>query len=203
MVSGCRNGGPLAHFFIGGPRTELARLHEALEGAVQAKTSEGRAADIERLIAPSLEAMGYQIVRVMISGNRRVVLQIMAERSADGGMDVDDCAQVSRAVAAILDVEDPIAGAYTLEVSSPGIDRPLTRLADFERFAGLEAKIELVAPIDGRRRFSGRIAGLDGGDVLLLTDVGELRLAFAAIAKAKLKLTDELIASSPNQGHGQ
>jgi len=184
------------------PLTEIAGLPQALEGTVLAKTSEGKAAEIDRLIAPSLEAMGYEIVRVMISGNQRVVLQIMAERSSDGGMNVEDCANVSRAVAAILDVEDPLSGAYTLEVSSPGIDRPLTRLADFERFAGFEAKIEVLVPVDGRRRFSGRLAGLDDGDVLLHGDEGEVRLAFAEIAKAKLKLTDELIAVSQQQENG-
>jgi ribosome maturation factor RimP len=177
-------------------------LSQALEGTVLAKTSEGKAAEIERLIAPSLEAMGYDIVRVMISGNRRVVLQIMAERRSDGGMNVEDCANVSRAVAAILDVEDPLSGTYTLEVSSPGIDRPLTRLNDFERFAGFEAKIEVLVPIDGRRRFSGRLAGLDDRDIVLEGEEGVVRLAFDGIAKAKLKLTDELIAASQQRDNG-
>src|SRR3546814_1921648 len=96
--------------------------------------------------------MGYDIVRVQLSGGDWLRLQIMAERRTDGGMDVDDCAEVSRAVAAILDVEDPVDSAYTLEVSSPGIDRPLTRLADFDRFAGFEARLETALPIEGRRR---------------------------------------------------
>ena len=164
-----------------------------------AKTSEGKAAEIERLIAPSLQAMGYDIVRILISGKQRAVLQIMAERSSDGGMNVDDCASVSRAVSAILDVEDPIAGAYTLEVSSPGLDRPLTRLADFTRFAGYEAKVEMTLPLDGRRRFTGRLLGVRREDVLLDTDDGEISLPYAGVAKAKLLLTDELIKASQSE----
>ncbi|MFQ6017511.1 MAG: ribosome maturation factor RimP [Kiloniellaceae bacterium] len=160
-----------------------------------AKTSAGKAVEVEQLIAPSLAAMGYDIVRVVLSGNRRARLQIMAERRDGAGMVIDDCAQISRAVEAILDVEDPIPGPYELEVSSPGIDRPLTRLADFERFAGFEAKVELQAPIDGRRRWTGRLLGLKGGQVRLGADTGEVTLPFAGIVKAKLLLTDELIAA--------
>jgi ribosome maturation factor RimP len=166
-----------------------------------AKTSEGKAVEVEKLIAPSLTAMGYDIVRVLLSGSRRPRLQIMVERSDGGGMVVDDCAKASRAVAAILDVEDPIAGPYELEVSSPGIDRPLTRLADFERFAGFEAKIELEAPAEGRRRWTGRLLGLDGEGVRLETESGEMTLPFAGIVKAKLLLTDELIAA-PSRAQG-
>lgn len=160
-----------------------------------AKTSEGKAAEVEKLIAPSLTAMGYDIVRVLLLGSRRPRLQIMAERSDGTGMVVDDCAKVSRAVGAILDVENPIAGPYELEVSSPGIDRPLTRLADFDRFAGFEAKIEMGAPIEGRRRWAGHLLGLDGERVRLETESGEVTLPFAGIVKAKLLLTDELIAA--------
>ncbi len=174
-------------------------MSQALEQAptVLAKTSEGKAAEVEALIAPSLAAMGYDIVRVLLSGGDRLRLQIMAERHADGGMNVDDCAEVSRAVAAILDVEDPIESAYTLEVSSPGIDRPLTRLADFDRFAGFEGRVEMINPIDGRRRFSGRLRGTREAAVLLESEDGEVALPFAAIQKAKLLLTDELIAAQP------
>ncbi len=161
-----------------------------------AKTSEGSAARVEALIAPSLQAMGYEIVRVLISGKQRAILQIMAERASDGGMSVDDCAAVSRAVSAILDVEDPISGAYTLEVSSPGIDRPLTRFADFERFAGFDARVEMQLPIDGRRRFSGHLKGAEDEKVRIETEEGEFELPFAGIAKAKLLLTDALIAAS-------
>lgn len=161
-----------------------------------AKTSEGKAAEVERLIAPSIEAMGYDIVRVQLSGGDRLRLQIMAERRADGGMNVDDCTEVSRAVAAILDVEDPIDSAYTLEVSSPGIDRPLTRLGDFDRFAGFEARVETLQPVDGRRRFRGRLLGTRGADIAMICEDNEIVLPFAGVQKAKLVLTDELIAAS-------
>ena len=161
-----------------------------------AKTSEGKAAEVERLIAPAIEAMGYDIVRVQLAGGDRLRLQIMAERRADGGMSIDDCAEVSRAAAAILDVEDPIDAAYTLEVSSPGIDRPLTRLADFDRFAGFEARIETALPIDGRRRFRGRLLGTRGAGIAMVCEDREITLPFADLQTAKLVLTDELIAAS-------
>lgn len=159
------------------------------------KTSEGKAAEIESLIGPSLGDMGYDIVRVMLSGDKRAKLQIMVERRDRAGMTVDDCASVSRAAAAILDVRDPIAGAYVLEVSSPGIDRPLTRLGDFERFAGFDARVETRMPVEGQRRFRGRLLGLDGARVRLATERGEVALDFADLAKAKLILTDDLIAA--------
>src|SRR3546814_4087032 len=101
-----------------------------------------RTTEVDRIIAPSLEAMGYELVRVHLSGAGRLTLQIMAERTDRATMTVEDCAEISRAVSALLDVEDPIAGPYTLEVSSPGIDRPLTPLADFDRFAGFDARVE-------------------------------------------------------------
>ncbi len=176
---------------------------EAQVVSLRAKTSEGKAAEIESLIAPSLQAMGYEIVRIVISGQRSPVLQIMAERCLDGGMNVDDCAAVSKAVSAILDVEDPITSSFTLEVSSAGIDRPLTRAKDFERFAGFETRVEMTAPVDGRRRFTGRLKGFSNGDVLLETSDGERRLAFEGIAKAKLVLTDELIAASRTMDGGE
>jgi ribosome maturation factor RimP len=162
----------------------------------RAKTSEGKAAEVERLIGPAIEAMGYGIVRVQLSGGDRLRLQVMAERRADGSMSVDDCAEVSRAVAAILDVEDPIDSAYTLEVSSPGIDRPLTRLSDFDRFAGFEVRVETSLPIDGRRRFRGRLLGTRGTDIAMVCEDNEITLPFADLQKAKLVLTDELIAAS-------
>jgi ribosome maturation factor RimP len=174
-------------------------LPEASEAAAPspAMRGSGQAAAIERLIAPSAAAMGYEIVRVLLTGNQRPRLQIMAERADGGGMIVDDCAKLSRAVSAILDVEDPIAGSYELEVSSPGIDRPLTRLADFDRFAGFEAKLETTAAEpDGRRRWAGRLLGLDGETVRLATEDGEVVVPFAHLTKAKLVLTDELIAAA-------
>jgi ribosome maturation factor RimP len=148
------------------------------------------------MIAPSLDGMGYELVRVLLQGQRRPVLQIMAERKDGVHMTVEDCADISRAVSALLDVEDPIQGAYSLEVSSPGIDRPLTRPIDFERFAGYEAKVETARPIDGRKRFSGRLGGIENGIVRLATEQGETEVPFADIHRAKLVLTDELIAAS-------
>lgn len=151
-------------------------------------------ARIEQLVTPSLEAMGYALVRVKIMGGAQPVLQVMAERRDDAAMSVDDCAEISRVLSALLDVEDPIAGAYTLEVSSPGIDRPLVRLADYARFAGFEARIELTRPLDGRRRFRGRLLGVEGEQVRLRQDGGDVVLPFADIASAKLVLTEDLLA---------
>ena len=158
--------------------------------------------DIAPLIEPSLEAMGYRLVRVAFLGTGRATLQIMAERRDEASMTVDDCTEISRSVSAILDVADPIADAYMLEVSSPGIDRPLTRPEDYDRFAGFEAKIELGRMLDGRKRFRGRIVGRADDHVRLVGDAGEVRLPIAAIAKAKLVLTADLLAAAhPAQTH--
>ncbi len=151
---------------------------------------------VAALITGPLEGLGYELVRVQLSGGDRPVLQIMAERADGVGMTVDDCADISRSVSALLDAEDPIAGAYTLEVSSPGIDRPLTRPRDFERFAGFDARIETHESIAGRRRFKGRLLGLEAGMVSLAVDEDTVRLPIEAIAKARLVLTDELIAAA-------
>jgi ribosome maturation factor RimP len=154
---------------------------------------------IERILAPSLEAMGLEVVRVQLSGGRHTTLQVMVERQDGKALTVDDCAEASRAVSALLDVEDPLSGAYSLEVSSPGIDRPLVRRKDFERFAGHEVRIETGAPQDmagGRRRFRGRLLGLEGDVVRLATADGEAALPFEAIEKARLVLTDELLAAA-------
>jgi ribosome maturation factor RimP len=157
------------------------------------------AAKIETLIAPALDAMGYRVVRVVFTGGRRPTLQVMAERRDDAAMTVDDCATVSHTISAILDVADPIDASYDLEVSSPGIDRPLVRPEDYERFTGFEAKLELAAPREGRRRFRGRLRGREGDAVKLDLDEGQVLLPFSAISKARLVLTDELIAAtSPN-----
>lgn len=179
-------------------RSNTNVVTESEEGALPlfSGTSEGKAAEIETLIAPTLEAMGYEIVRVTLAGSSRRVLQIMAERRSDGGMSVEDCEAISRSVSAVLDVNDPVGNSFTLEVSSAGIDRPLTRLKDFERFAGFEAKVEMRVPIEGQRRFSGRLRGVQGADILLDTDSGEQRLAFNEMAKAKLLLTEELLAAA-------
>src|SRR6184192_2913632 len=151
--------------------------------------------------------MGYRLVRVAVLGAGRMTLQIMAERRDDAPMTVDDCAAISRSVSALLDVADPIASAYTLEVSSPGIDRPLVRPEDYDRFAGFEARIELDEPLDGRKRFRGRLLGRAEEYVRLIGEAGEVRLPLAAIARAKLILTDDLLAaaqpkSAPTHLHG-
>ncbi len=153
--------------------------------------------EITRLIEPSLSAMGYQLVRVQLSGGQqRPTVQIMAERSDGSGMTVEDCTEVSRAVSALLDVADPLPVSYMLEVSSPGIDRPLTRPADYQRFAGHEAKLETRWPVAGKRRFRGRLLGVEGEVVRMKTEEGEIALPLSEIERAKLVLTDELIAAS-------
>jgi ribosome maturation factor RimP len=160
------------------------------------------AGKIESMIGPSLAAMGYSIVRIALTGGgRRPTLQIMVERADNGTMTVEDCATVSHAVSALLDVADPIASSYVLEISSPGIDRPLTRRADYERFAGFEARIEMLRPVDGRRRFRGKLLGVEGDDAKVLVGPETLRLPLDAIARAKLVLTDELIAATQPQHH--
>ena len=163
--------------------------------------------EIARIIEPSLEAMGYRLVRISFIGARGATLQIMAERTDEAAMTVEDCAEISRSVSALLDVADPIAGAYTLEVSSPGIDRPLVRPEDYERFAGFEAKVELSQPLDGRKRFRGRILGRTPTGARLLAEPGEVVLPFEAILRAKLVLSDELLAAAQHNfakpGSGQ
>jgi ribosome maturation factor RimP len=152
-------------------------------------------ARIETLIGPSLEAMGYRLVRVAVTGGRRTqVLQVMAERMDERPMGVDDCTEVTHTVSALLDVADPIEQAYLLEVSSPGIDRPLVRREDYERFRGHEAKLELAAPIEGRRRFRGRLLGVEADRVRLNLGAEVVELPLARIQRAKLVLTDELLA---------
>ncbi|MEM0987242.1 MAG: ribosome maturation factor RimP [Pseudomonadota bacterium] len=154
------------------------------------------------IVQPSIEGMGYELVRLRLMGGKRATLQIMAERP-DGTMEVEDCAELSRNLSAILDVEDPIEGEYTLEVSSPGIDRPLTRLADFDRWEGYEAKLETAELIEGRRRFKGILAGTEDGDVLIEIDEGTIGLTFEWLSDAKLVLTDELISESLKRSKGR
>jgi ribosome maturation factor RimP len=144
------------------------------------------------IITPVIEDLGYELVRVRLMGGKTNTLQIMAEKP-QGGIEVDDCADISNAVSAVLDVEDPLTDAYTLEVSSPGIDRPLTRLKDFEEFEGYEAKLETSEMIDGRKRFKGVLAGVEDNDVLINIEEGTVGLQFDWLADAKLVLTDELI----------
>lgn len=151
-----------------------------------------RLADV---VGPTIEGLGYELVRIRLMGGKRNTLQIMAERP-EGWIEVEDCARISRAVSAVLDVEDPISGEYVLEVSSPGIDRPLTRLKDFERYEGYEVKLETSEMIDGRRRFKGVLAGVEDGEVLVEIPEGTIGLAFDWLTDAKLVLTDALIAES-------
>ena len=148
---------------------------------------------LEPIIAPAVEAAGYRLVRLRLIGGKTKTLQIMAERP-DGQMDVEDCARLSHALSDLLEREDPLEGEYLLEVSSPGIDRPLTRLTDFSRWSGHEAKLELTAPdATGRKRFKGMLLGLDGNDVMIDVDGQRLKFPFRGIAEAKLVLTDKLI----------
>lgn len=152
---------------------------------------------IAAMIGPSIESMGYDLVRVSFTGGKGAVLQIMAERSDRGQMTVEDCADISRAISLILDVEDPISGEYNLEVSSPGIDRPLVRPEDYDRFAGFEAKLELEVAVDGRKRFRGEVIGTEDDDTVVIDHDGEhKKFPFAAIRTAKLVLTDALIAAA-------
>ena len=151
---------------------------------------------LAEIITPVIEDMGFELVRVRYMGGKTATVQIMAERP-DGGIEVDDCADISTAVSATLDVEDPIEDAYNLEVSSPGIDRPLTRLKDFETWEGYDAKLETAELIDGRRRFKGTLQGVEGSEVLIEIEVnGEpvtIGLQFDWLSDAKLVLTDDLI----------
>jgi ribosome maturation factor RimP len=148
------------------------------------------------LLDPVAEAAGYEIVRLRLMGGEHARrLQIMGERAADGDMNVEDCARLSRAISEVLDAADPIAGEYTLEVSSPGVDRPLTRLKDFETYEGFEARLELDRLAEGRKRFKGMLAGVEDGAVAIDLE-GEAETAlipFAWITEAKLVLTDQLM----------
>lgn len=151
---------------------------------------------IAEIITPVIEDMGFELVRVRYMSGKTATLQLMVQRP-DGTIDVDECGTISTAVSAVLDVEDPILDAYTLEVSSPGIDRPLTRLKDFDHWDGYAARIETHDLIDGRRRFKGVLAGTEGDDVLIEIDIdGEpatIGLQFDWLSEAKLILTDDLI----------
>ena len=147
---------------------------------------------LAEIVTPVIEDMGFELVRVRLMGGDHKTLQVMAERPG-GGIDVDECAEISIAVSTVLDVEDPIIDAYTLEVSSPGIDRPLTRLKDFETYEGYEVRIETSEMIDGRKRFKGVLAGVEDDEILINVDEGTIGLKFDWLSDAKLVLTDELI----------
>ena len=164
-------------------------------------TEPGRAARVAALAEPALAALGYRLVRVRISGFAGCTVQIMAERP-DGTMTIEDCEAASRALSPVLDVADPIEGAYRLEISSPGIDRPLVRRSDFDRYAGYIAHVEMQVPIDGRKRFRGELTGTEGECARLrrsdaaAAESPDVLLRIDDMMEAKLVLTDTLISES-------
>ena len=150
---------------------------------------------ITHTIEPALTEMGYELVRISVQGKELQTLQIMAERSDRQEMSLDDCSRISQTASALLDVADPFPGKWVLEVSSPGIDRPLVKLADYDRFKGQTAKIELAEEIEGRRRFKGILKGIQGEQVLMDFEGTELQLPFSQIQHAKLTLPEEIFNS--------
>lgn len=182
--------GRAAHFlFIG---SKLTVSHTKIGGADGV---------LEDLLGPSVEALGFDLIRIKLMTEGARTLQVMAERP-DGTMNVDDCAELSRVLSAILDVEDPIGGAYSLEVSSPGIDRPLVRPIDFQRYQGHEAKVKMQAPVDGRRAFRGEILEARQNEAVLSIGGEQVALPFSLIASAKLVLTDKLLQANQEQSSG-
>jgi ribosome maturation factor RimP len=161
-------------------------------------TETGIEARIARIVEPVAEGLGFRLVRVKVSSLNGLTVQIMAERP-DGTMSVDDCETLSRDISPAMDVDDPMDAAYNLEVSSPGIDRPLVRRSDFVKATGYEVKVELAQPIDGRKRFKGRVAAVEGDDLVIEIEKSKLegprsaKLPLADIGEARLVLTDELI----------
>ena len=165
-------------------------------------TESGLEARIARIVTPGIEGLGYRLVRVRVTAQNGCTLQIMAERP-DGTLTVEDCEAISHAVSPALDVDDPISKAYHLEISSPGIDRPLVRREDFERWSGHEAKLETAIPIDGRRRWRGVILGLEGDDVRLrMAEIGaeKVLVPLRELSEARLVLTDALVEQSLKAG---
>ena len=164
-------------------------------------TEPGRAARVAALVEPVLAELGYRLVRVHISGLAGCTVQIMAERP-DGTMTVEDCEAASRALSPVLDAADPIEGSYRLEISSPGIDRPLVRRSDFDRYAGHEAHVEMLAPVGGRRRFRGELNGTEGECVRLRSsdaaapEGADVLLRIDDMMEARLVLTDALVSES-------
>ena len=161
-------------------------------------------AELERMIGPEVKSLGFDLVRVMmIGGISDPTLQVMAERPDTRQLDIADCEIISRRLSDLLDSDDPIEGSYRLEVSSPGIDRPLTRLRDYSDWAGHEARIRFAEPVNGAKQASGIIEGVEGNKVRVATTMGERTIDFANIASAKLVLTDKLInATAPLSTEG-
>lgn len=148
---------------------------------------------LEPIFEPVIERAGFRLVRLRMSSGAARTLQVMAERE-DGSMDVEGCTRLTHVLLDFIEAQDPIAGDYEIEVSSPGIDRPLTRLVDFARWSGHEAKIELHHPIDARKRFRGILLGLDGEQIMIRLEGRDIKFPFAEVATAKLVLTDKLIS---------
>jgi ribosome maturation factor RimP len=174
-------------------------MHAGGDGALRDRfiREAGLAARVADLVEPALLDRGFRLVRVAVSGGEGKTVQVMAER-ADGTLTIEDCETISRDISPLLDVHDPISGRYRLEVSSPGIDRPLVRPSDFEDWSGYEAKIELKEPIDGRKRFRGTLEGFEDGEVRIAVDLDQIGrtvigLPVGLVGEAKLVLTDELI----------
>jgi ribosome maturation factor RimP len=165
---------------------------KAAAGERFCKLAVAAASHLEPVFEPVIEKAGFKLVRLRIIGGAAKTLQVMAERP-DGSMDVEGCATLSHVLLDFIEAENPIEGDYEIEVSSPGIDRPLTRLMDFARWAGHEAKIELNAPVEGRKRFRAVVLGLDGTDVMIRADNADIKFPFGSLANAKLVLTDKLI----------
>ena len=176
--------GPRARFFVPYWQMDIMNNDLIAKAAIDQR--------LAQIITPVIEDMGYELVRVRLMTGKNAILQVMADKP-EGGIEVDDCATISNEIGAVLDVEDPITEEYALEVSSPGIDRPLTRMKDFENFEGYEAKIETTELVDGRRRFKGELAGTEGDEVLINVEEGTIGLKFDWLSDAKLVLTDELI----------
>ena len=162
------------------------------------KTQMGRVSYIEELVRLPLDKMGYDLVRVSLTGDKDVCLQIMAERSDRAEMTVKDCSVISRGVSAMLDEENPIESAYTLEVSSPGIDRPLVQLADYERFVGHQAHLECRKKISGQKSFEGILVGVEGDCVVMNSNGQSFVIPFEYIRLANLVLTDKLLRAGSN-----
>ena len=179
---------------MGGPAVEARFIAE-----------QGPAADVAALAEPVLESLGFRLVLVRIMGGSAPIVEVMAERP-DGSMSIEDCKAVSLGLSPVLDVHDPLPTSYRLQISSPGIDRPLVRPSDFDQWAGYEARIETKEPIDGRRRFRGLLEGFEDGEVRLEADLGGevgrqvIGLPLALVATARLVLTDELVRESLRRG---
>lgn len=159
--------------------------------------------EIEKILMPTLHGMGFNLVRALIDGKKQPRLQVMVERQDCHNVSINDCTAVSRALSALLDIEDPIPSTYILEVSSPGIDRPLVTITDYERFSGRQAHLEIEPPISGRRHYRGTLDGIDNGAVKILAHDGEFLVPFTQIRTAKLVPTREEVAAVLKQDASQ